>query len=140
MKSKLILFSLAVIVFCLAIFVLVRKGSGPEPSLRPTPIPTQMSVPTISQEISVTPQKSQTGVNLEEEKKYFESHPDLSIEANLRVSAPIQGEGFVVNFSYKTNSFSVIISKPYKTNYKNFQKWFQEKGLNDASRFPVTYQ
>ncbi len=124
--------STVVIFFLINIFI-KKSTSIPPPNQKDIPQQFNDKTPTPS------PAQSQTGALTNSDKIYIEEHPDLKIEAKLRISSPIQGNGFVINFSYPKDKFLVTITYPYTINYDNFQKWFSDQKLKELSHFEISY-
>jgi hypothetical protein len=139
LQKRLLIISIFVLLLVILVIFLKRISPSQNKNVLPTPLPSQIILPTNIIPTTAS-SSSQTGVDISGTQEYFKQHPDLVIEADLRVSVPIKGDGFTVDFSYQKDKFQVYIKQPYSTNYAHFQTWFKSKGLKDLSQFEIIYQ
>lgn len=134
-KIKIILAVSIVIIFIIATMMAfsLKQDSVPQPVLSPSPTPITLTTTTNTN----TSPLSDSGAMMEDDIKYNQQHPDEKVEAQLRVRAPIKGDGFIVNFSYPKDKFVVTIDPPYSTNYTSFKSWFDKIGLKRLNQFEI---
>lgn len=58
---------------------------------------------------------------------------------SLKSRVPIQEKGFVVDFSYKTNTYTTTLDAPYAQNKSSFLSWIRALGVTDLSTVRITY-
>lgn len=59
--------------------------------------------------------------------------------AQIRTTSPITQQGFRIEYSYKNNTYSVILSAPYESNKSAFLSWIKQKGVTDLTTVRVLY-
>lgn len=117
--------SLILLIFA---YTLIPKKGGPITDYQPPePTPTLSPIPT-------TPF---TGVDDENNQKYLEDHPELTIEAQLQAKVPLTLDGFILDYSYEQDKFLVKLYPPRGASKVLFDTWMKETGLTDLSRFII---
>lgn len=74
------------------------------------------------------------------EQLYLQEHSaqDKAL-AEIRTSAPIVEDGFRVEYSYGTNTYTILLERPYPETKEAFLRWLAQRGVRDSSELRINY-
>jgi len=59
--------------------------------------------------------------------------------ADIRKNSPVTGDGFVITYSYKNNTYTVALKSPADQSKLHFQSYLKQKGITKTDTLRINY-
>lgn len=131
-KQKIILIIIISLVFILLLsFIISQPSSSPDIGITPTPISTPSITPSLVKiSYNTSNEWKQTYDQSLQEYEQQRNVPAEESLAYIRQNSPIKQTTFIVEYSYKNNTYTVsLLTTPYATSKQQAITWFQEQGI-----------